>query len=122
VIFALEIVEESPFADIRGFGDVLQRDIRKTALSKKLKCTTEQAQTRLGGATLAASHALQVREVLRSQSFDESGGMRSTGVIHDRPRPIYDYQSYLLCRGDDLSRLNCRFILGGGCLSYQCVE
>ena len=66
VIFALEIVEEGALADIRGFGDVFHRDVGKAALGKKPKSATEQAQTRFGGATLTASHALEVREVLGS--------------------------------------------------------
>ena len=57
VIFALEIVEESALADIRGFGDVFHRDIGKAALGKKLERAAEQAHTSFGRATLAPSQA-----------------------------------------------------------------
>ena len=90
VIFTLEIVEEGSLADICGFGDVFYRDIGKAALGKKLKRTTEQAQAGFSGATLAASHALQVRELLGSEGFDEGGGARLTTVIHYRPILISD--------------------------------
>src|SRR5208282_2940926 len=82
VIFALEIVEKGTLAHIRAVGDVFHRDIGETTLGKKLKRATEQAHTSFGGTTLAASHALQVRKVLGSESLDESGGVRCMTVSH----------------------------------------
>jgi hypothetical protein len=90
VVLALEIVEESALADIRGFGDVFHRDIGKAVLGKELKRRTEQSYTSFSGATLPASQALQVRKTFGSQSFDESGGVRRMTCTHIRPLTIYD--------------------------------
>ena len=37
MVLTLEVIEESPFADIGGFGDVLDRDTGKTAFRNKLQ-------------------------------------------------------------------------------------
>ena len=88
VVLALEIVEEGALADIRSFGDVFYGDIGETALAKEPKRATKQPQTRFGGAALAASHALQVGEVLGGERFDPSRGFRCMTFIHTR---LYDH-------------------------------
>jgi hypothetical protein len=41
MILGLKIIEESPFANVRGFGDVFHCDIGKAALGKKLQRAPE---------------------------------------------------------------------------------
>jgi hypothetical protein len=90
VILALEIVEEGAFADVRGFGDVFHCDVGEAALGKELERTPEQAQARFGGTALAASHALQVGQILGSESFREFRGLNCMTVIHIRPTVIFE--------------------------------
>ena len=41
MILGLEVIEEGPFAHVRGFGDFFHRDIGETALGNKLQCAPE---------------------------------------------------------------------------------
>jgi hypothetical protein len=69
VILALEIVEEGTLAHVRGFGNVLHRNIRKAAFGKELQCAPEKPQARLSGAALTAARAWPMSRTAVSQSL-----------------------------------------------------
>jgi hypothetical protein len=57
MVLALEVIEESPLADIRRLGNVLDCHAGEAALCKEFKSTPEKAQARLGRTALAPPHA-----------------------------------------------------------------
>ncbi|SPE17638.1 exported hypothetical protein [Candidatus Sulfotelmatomonas gaucii] len=57
VIFAGEVVEESPLAHVGGFGNVFHGHIRQSVLGNQLQGASEKPYPRLGGTSLSPAHA-----------------------------------------------------------------
>jgi hypothetical protein len=57
MVLTLEVIEESPLADIRRLGNVLHCHAREAALGKEFKSTPEKSQACLGRTALAPPHA-----------------------------------------------------------------
>ena len=55
VFLTVEVIEEGSFADICGIGDVLDRHILKSPISKQLKGGPKKAQARFPGFALSAA-------------------------------------------------------------------
>ena len=95
VILALEIVEESSLAHIRGFRNVFYGYVGEASLCKELERRPEQPKPRLGSTALAPSHALQVGQILATERHHVCWSLNCLTDVHLAPKTIVKRQTCL---------------------------
>ena len=95
VVFALEVVEEGSLAYVRGFRDVFDGDIGKTALGKELEGGAKEAEAGVRGAARTASDGGRVGLKVRCKGQDGGSCNFWMTLAHTRPWFIFDHWSYL---------------------------
>jgi hypothetical protein len=110
MVFALEIVEEGPFAYVCAFRDVLDGDILESAIGEELKRGPKQTQPGFRSTALAAAHCRSFCPGSPGESPRQRIVMPIVTVPHMRFKSMYDYQSTLYHQSRPLSRALAMFL------------